>query len=266
MRQVCGRGRSLTDDSSNPRSNGSIPMRLMNCPQMRFQAALALLNRKRFDQAAETAAAGVCEFPDDGPLWELLGVAHQRRGQSALAREALEMATLLKPLDIDARFCLAEAYAATGSLEMAVFVYRMISDDARTPIWLLPKVASRLGEMEEYAHALGVCQLIVERDATRHEAHFGIGFYLRRLGIATERVVSDISRACELAPDVALYRVVRASLLHELGRHDEARELLRVLPLGTVDGPCSMRRMLRLFHSAHDVRCLMACAHFQTQV
>lgn len=240
-------------------------MHLMNCPQMRFQAALALLNRKLFDQAAEAAAAGVSEFPDNGPLWELLGVAYQRGGQSALAREALEMATLLKPLDTGARFCLAEAYAATGSHEMAVFVYRMISDDPRTPTWLLSRLASRLGEMEEYAHALGVCQLIVERDATRHEAHFGIGFYLRRLGIATERVVSDISRACELAPEIALYRVVLASLLHELGRDDEAREVLRLLRSGTVDGPCSIRRMLRLFHSNHDVRRLMACAYFQSQ-
>ncbi len=234
-------------------------MCFMNCPKKQFQTGLALLKARQLDQAAELAATSVCEFPDDGALWELLGVAHQRGGQHELAREALEMATLLKPLDIGARFCLAEAYAATGSHDMAVFVYRLVADDPQTPIWLLPKVASQLGELEEFGHALGVCQIIVERDVTRHEAHFGIGFYLRRLGIATERVVAAISQAFELAPEIPLYRVVLASLLRELGRNDEAYELLRFLPPGSVNCPASLQRMMLVFQSVNDVQRLLDC-------
>lgn len=234
-------------------------MCFMNCSKKRFQAGLALLKSGQLEQAAALAAEGVCEFPDDGSLWELLGVAHQRTGESQLAREALEMATLLKPLDIGARFCLAEAYAATGSREMAVFVYRLVSDNPQTPIWLLPKVASHLGELEEFAHALGVCQLIVERDATRHEAHFGIGFYLRRLGMSTDLVIEAITHAFELASDVPLYRVVLASLLREIGRNDEAYEMLRSLPPGSVNCPDSLHRMMLVFHSVNDVQRLLDC-------
>lgn len=231
----------------------------MNSSNELFQTGLKLLKSGEIHRASELAAEGVCEFPDDGPLWELLGVAHQRAGRSELAREALEMATLLKPLDIGARFCLAEAYAACGSHDLAVFVYRLVSDDPRTPIWLLPRVASHLGELEEFSHALGVCQLIVHRDQTRHEAHFGIGFYLRRLGIATEKVLEAITQAHELAPEVPLYRVVSASLLLELGRNDEAYELLRLLPTGAVRCPNSLQRMMQVFHTANDMQRLLDC-------
>lgn len=232
----------------------------MNCAQRQFQAGLELLKTGQIEQAAELAASGVCEFPEDGPLWELLGVAHQRSGQPELAREALEMATILKPLDIGARFCLAEAYAATGFRDMAIFVFRMVSDDPRTPIWLLPKVASQLGELDAFPHALGVCQLIVERDADRHEAHFGIGFYLRRLDVSTTRVMQSVARAHELAPEIPLYRIVYASLLRELGQDEEAYELLRSLPPGAVRCPDSLRRMMQVFHTAKDAQRLLNCS------
>lgn len=234
-------------------------MCIHHCPKARFAEGLSLLKSGRVESAAELAASAVCDFPDDGPLWELLGVSHQRAGSHELAREALEMATLLKPLDIGARFCLAEAYAATGSSEMAVFVFRLVSDDPQTPTWLLPKIASQLGELEEFGHALGVCQLIIERDPLRHEAHFGVGFYLRRLGIAPCKVLTAVGRAHEIAPDVPLYRIVCASLLKELGQAEAAYDLLQSLPAGSVDCASSLRRMLDVFHTANDVQRLLDC-------
>lgn len=230
-----------------------------NCPKQRFQTGLALLKVGQLEQAAELAATAVCDFPDEGALWELLGVSHQRRGEYELAREALEMATLLKPLDIGARFCLAEAYAATGYRDLAVFVYRLVAEDPRTPTWLLPKVASHLGELQEFAEALAVCQRIVDRDDSRHEAHFGMGFYLRRMGMATDRVLAAISRAHELAPQIALYRVVLALLWHEQGRTDDAHELLRWLPPDAVMCPDSVKRMMLVFHSVNDVQRVLDC-------
>ncbi len=232
----------------------------MNCAREVFSTGLRLLKGGHINQVTELAAEAVGEFPDDGPLWELLGVAYQRDGQYAEALHALETASLLKPLDIGARFCLAEAYAATGSHDLAVFVYRMVSEDRRSPVWLLPKVASHLGELKEFEHALDVCQTIVERDAERHEAHFGIGFYLRRLGAKTERVIAAIQQAFDLAPETNLYRVVLASLLQEMGRHEEAYELLRQIPLSSVNCPHSLRRMLRVFHTASDMQRVLDCS------
>jgi tetratricopeptide (TPR) repeat protein len=232
----------------------------MNSARDVFSTGLRLLKNGEIHQATELAAEAVLDFPDDGQLWELLGVAYQRSARYADALHALEMASLLKPLDIGARFCLAEAYAATGSLPLAVFMYRMVSEDPRTPVWLLPKVASHLGELREFEHALDVCQTIVERDTERHEAHFGIGFYLRRLGAPTERVVAAIQRAFELAPQSPLYRVVLASLLQEMDRHDDAYELLLDLPPSSVHCPHSLRRMLQVFHTASDMQRALDCS------
>lgn len=238
----------------------------MNSARELFSIGLRLLKCGQISRVTELAEEAVREYPDDGPLWELLGVAYQRDAQHVEALHALETASLLKPLDIGARFCLAEAYAATGSQEMAVFVYRMVSEDPKTPVWLLPKVASHLGELQEFQHALDVCQTIVERDSGRHEAHFGIGFYLRRLGAKTERVVSAVNQAFELAPETTLYRVVLASLLQELGRHDEAYELLQHIPVSSVSCPHSLRRMLMVFHTASDMQRLLDCARCLRQL
>lgn len=231
-----------------------------------FQNGLGLLKRGDVASVVRLATDAVEEFPDDGPLWELLGVACQRNGQPTTALHALETASLLKPLDIGARFCLAEAYAATGSHDVAVFVYRLVSEDPKTPVWLLPRVASHLGEMQEFEHALDVCLTIVARDNSRHEAHFGIGFYLRRLGAETDRVVASIQRAHDLSPATPLYRVVLASLRQELGQHEEAYELLRQVPLGPHNCPHSLHRMLLVFHTARDMQKLLDCARSLRQL
>ena len=238
----------------------------MNSAREIFKIGLGLLKSGLINRVTDLAAEAVEDHPDDGPLWELLGVAYQREGRSTEALHALETASLLKPLDIGARFCLAEAYAATGSQELAVFVYRMVSEDPKSPVWLLPKVASHLGDMGEFEHALDVCQTIVERDFTRHEAHFGMGFYLRRLGAKMERVFSAIQQAFELSPESTLYRVVLASLLRESGRHEEAYELLQQIPVGSVDCPHSLRRMLTIFHTASDMQRALDCSRCLRQI
>lgn len=225
-----------------------------------FRAGLTLLQQGEVRRAADLAEEALEDFPDDGPLWELLGVAEQRDGRHVAAREALETASLLKPLDIGARFCLAEAFAATELPDLAIFVYRMVSDDLRTPIWLLPRVASQLGQMQAYEDALHVCRTILSRDATRHEAHFGVGFYLRRLNGDRTEILSAINRAHELAPRVSLYRVVLASLLQETGQHEEAYDLLRNLPPELIGCPESLRRMMTVFRTAKDLDRMLNCA------
>lgn len=225
-----------------------------------FDSGLALLRSGQVAQTVALASRAVIDFPHDGMLWELLGVASQRNGQPETAREALETATLLKPLDIGARFCLAEAFAATGFHELAVFVYRLVADDPRTPVWLLPRVASNLGNLEEFGHALGVCQLLVLRDANRHEAHFGISFYLRKLGVGNGQALAAIARAHELSPRTPLYRVVYASMLREYGRTEEAYDLLHDLSLNSVHCPHLLHRMLLVFQSVNDAQSCLDCA------
>lgn len=217
-----------------------------------FRCGLSLLRQNLHEQAAEIAARAIRHHPDDGGLWELLGVARHHAGLHDAAIEALETATLLKPLDIGARFCLAGSFAANGQRELAVFVYRILAHDKMTPIWLLPRIAARFGQMAEYTDALETCQHLLFRDSTRHEAHFGIAFYLRRLGAPMSGVIDALTRAHESAQTVGLYRVVLAALLHDQGQTDEAYDLLRHLPTGTICCPHLLKRMSLVFRAAYD--------------
>lgn len=231
-----------------------------------FQIGLALIRQGDYQAAAELASSAVIDFPDDGDLWELRGVAEHHLGNRSAARSALETASLLQPLDVGARYCLASCYAATGLRELAIFIYQMVAEDPRAPLWLLPNIASRLGQLNEHQAALGVCRLILLRDDSRHEAHFGVAFYLRRLGAPLEEVVKSTARAHELAPQVPLYRVVLASLLHEMDQTEEAYDLLRQLPPEAVACPCSLRRMMLVFDAVSDHERARACAERAQQL
>ena len=238
----------------------------MVCPRQLICLGRTLLEQGDYEQAAKLSAAGVHAHPDDGWLWELLGVALHRLDEHAGAVDALESATLLKPLATGARYALAGSYDMIGRRDLSVFLYRLVAEDEQTPLCLLPKVASRLGQMEEYSAALDVCRAVVLRNPQHHEAHFGQAFYLRRLGAARECVAIPLSRAHELAPHVALYRIFLAVLRQEQGRTDEACELLSVVPLDEVHCPESLRRMMTIFYAAHDQQRGDACARSLRQV
>lgn len=224
-----------------------------------FRIGLGLLRAKQNESAAELAAEAVLEYPDDGDLWELLGVSWYHSARYRESITALETASLCQPLNAGARYCLAGAYATTHSRDLAVFVYGMIAEDRSAPLWLLSKVASRLGQLQAYEEALSVCRVLADRDPARHEAYFGQGFYLRRLGASAEIVAAAIEQAHQLAPASTLYRVVLASLRQELGQTEEAWELLRNLrPEGI--GCChSLRRMMDVFRAASDHERWEAC-------
>lgn len=225
-----------------------------------FRIGLGLMKQKLHQQAADIAAEALNEFSDNGDLWELLGVARHHLAQHDLAVAALETATLLKPLDPGARFCLAGSYVATGKEDLAVFMYDLVGNDAATPTWLLPQVASRLGQLKEYELALQVCRQLIAREPGKHEAHFGVAFYLRRTGATLETIAGAVQQAHELCPASRVYRVVLAALWQELGRTDDAYDLLRDLTIDAVGCACSLRRMLAIFHAAGDHERSAACA------
>jgi Flp pilus assembly protein TadD len=198
------------------------------------QIGQALLRQGETRKAALLAARAVEQFPDHGDVWELLGFTRVRHREFAGAVDAFETATLLKPITAAARFHLAIAYAATGRRQLAVFLCRMLVENPSTPDSLLPIVASHLGKWGEFQEALGACHVILQRNPGRHEAHFGIGFYLRRMGVASGIAAAAIAEAHRLSPETPLYRVVLASLWHEMGHLEDAYDLLRDIPASSL--------------------------------
>ncbi|WP_422925688.1 tetratricopeptide repeat protein [Singulisphaera sp. PoT] len=212
------------------------------------QQCLALTQRDRFEEAVQLAESFVQQDQDDGHLWQLLGLLRHRARDMEGAREALETSSMLVPLEPAARCALADCYARTGYRELAVDIYNDLAADMMCPLELLGAVASGLGSLGQNEYALEVCRTLVRREPNSPEGHFGIAFYLRRMGASIAVALPAASKAQELAPHVPLYTVALASMFSHLGRNDEARELLRDLDPKSVTCRCCLQRMSAILH------------------
>jgi len=211
-----------------------------------------LVAQGRVDEASELAARCVEEAPDDGRLWQFLGLLRHRQGDYAGACDALETASLLVPIEPASRCALADCHARAGRDGLAGDLYRQLGRDERCPTSLLPAVAAGLGNLGQNEAALAACRKIVRRDPEHHHAHFGIAFYLRRLGRPAPAILAAVARAHELAPQVVLYRMTLAVLLDQAGRRDEACDLLRSLDPSTIACRRCLHRAMAIFQDAGD--------------
>ncbi len=213
----------------------------------------------RLAEAEDLLDRAVLEFPDDGRLWQSVGLFRHRAGDFAGACRSLETAGLLVPLDPSARCALAECFARTGHAGLAGDLYRDLLNDRRCPDELLPQVAAGLGYLGMYGDALATCLELTRRAPEMAEAHFGVAFYLRRLGRPPEAILPVVARAHELAPDVPLYRISLATLLDHAGRREEARDLIRDLDLDSVSCRGCLRRMTTIFLGAGQDQRVEGC-------
>jgi tetratricopeptide (TPR) repeat protein len=206
----------------------------------------------RLDEAGDLAEQALAVEEENGSLWRFVGLMRHQAGDFVGACEALETAQLLVPLDPAAYCALAECLARTGCRGLAGEIYRGLATREGTPERLLPTVAAGLGYLGEYSSALDVCVDLTRRRPESPEAHFGVAFYLRRLGKPPSAALPHIARAHELAPDVALYRISLATLLDHAGRREEAYDLLRDVDLDSVSCRCCLRRMTTIFLAVGD--------------
>jgi hypothetical protein len=159
---------------------------------------------------------------------------------------SLECASHLAPLTSSASFALAICYLQNNKRDLGVLVLRGLATSSRTPLALLPMVAATLGSLSEFVIALSACRNIVRRDHERHDAHFGVAYYLRCLRTAPRKYIASIRQAHHLAPEVPLYRVVLAGFLEETGDRDEASELLAGMDTQKMRCACFVNIVRRL--------------------
>jgi tetratricopeptide (TPR) repeat protein len=221
--------------------------------------SLDLYNRGEWAEAEELVRAGLERFPEDGELWQLGGLLRHGRGDFRGARGDLETASVLVPLDATAQCALAECYVRTGRRELARGLYRHLAGLRRCPTALLPTVAAGLGGLGEDRLALETCREFSRREPGSPEAFVGMAFYMRRLGEPAEAIIPVAARAHELAPGVATYRILLATLLSQGGRHHEASDLLSEVPPETIGCQGCLRRMGAIFHRAGEHVRAAAC-------
>ena len=231
----------------------------MHQPPDLLHQCLELLHDGRVIQADGLAREGLKHAPDDGALWQLLGLMRRERGDFEGAMAALETASVLIPLNSAARCALADCYARACKGNLARDLYRLLAADADCPTALLPAVASGLGSVGDDATALEVCRELSRREPERHEALVGMAFYMRRLGHPATSIIPVVSRAHDLAPRFAPYRVLLGTLMAHVGRHSEATDLLREVQPESIHCPCCLRRMMAIFRLAGDHALCDAC-------
>jgi Flp pilus assembly protein TadD len=210
-------------------------------------------------EAEELLERAVQKSPDDGRLWQSVGLFRHQAGDFDGACRSLETAGLLVPLDPQARCALADCFARMGHTALAGDLYRDLSSDPGCPEQLLPQVAAGLGYLGMYGAALATCLELIRRSPAMAEAHFGVAFYLRRLGRSPEAILPIVARAHELAPEVPLYRISLATLLDHTGRCDEARELIGDLDLDQVSCRGCLQRMKTIFQATGPGRGFEEC-------
>jgi Flp pilus assembly protein TadD len=226
----------------------------MPSPNDLSRLCLSLIEEGRPAEADSLVSAALRSSPDDGILWQLRGLLRRERGELSAARGDLECASALVPLNPAARCALADCYVADQKPGLAELLYQGLADDPTCPTELLPPVAAGLGTVGAFAAALATCRELARREPRRHQAHFGIAFYLRKLGHPVEEVLEPARRAFELAPGSSLYRVTLSALLEHLGRRDEARALMQDVDPGSIACSCCLRRVATLFRQAGDHR------------
>lgn len=219
-------------------------------PRDCFHLGAAALSTHSFDQAESWARRGLAVDENDGHLWQLLGVALSMRSQVRPACEALETASVLSPLCPLAACTLAKCYLQLGHLDLARTCLLHLAGPGRCPLPLLPRVAAGLGAVGEDAVALEVCRQIISESPEHHAAHFGVAYYLGRLGGAVEEVIASLRRASALSPGMTSYRLNLAWVLACAGHTGEASALLGVIDPAEVSCPFWLSRMADIFAAA----------------
>ena len=178
-----------------------------------------MLNGRRHAEMEIKARELTDQYPNSGPLWQLLGASLSMQGKDAL--HALERATALTPDDAGAHNNLGNALARLGRLEAAAASYRRALE-------LMPDFAeahNNLGnallDLGRPGEALQSCRRAVELKPDDPQVHDNLGNACFNLG-QLEEAASSYRRVLALEPDLAEAHNNLGSVLRSLGQLDDA--------------------------------------------
>jgi tetratricopeptide (TPR) repeat protein len=223
----------------------------------------ALHNQGQFEAAAHVAAAALQNRPDNGPLWELLGIACHAMKDFESATRALETATLLTPLSLSAQVALAGCYLVTGHGEVARSMYQhLVEFRGRLSVQLLRMVVAGLSRLHEPHLALEVAREWARREPDDEAAVYAVARYMRLVEYPPELILPIAHHAFQLAPHRIRNRVALALLHHQCGDLLEAYRLVTAIgtePLIAACCPARLLGLISLFSAMGDTGRRDAC-------
>jgi len=221
--------------------------------------AQALLDEGQLPAAESAVDSLLSAHPEFGPAWCLKGEIRRRLEDAKGCIEALEAASVRMELPAEIQLRLAECYAAAGRSDLARWLMRDVPAKPDATDCIVLKTACALGRMGDNDQALELCRHVYDRAPDRHEAAFGIAYYMHRTGKEAAEVLPYLQTAHELDPKNTMYRVSLALCLNRLGRCDEAYRMASNVDVSRVEWPHCLTRLLEIYAGAGDQSRYLDC-------
>ncbi len=193
-----------------------------------FHASAGTLG-ERMEQLAPTQP----DAADAGNRWLLLGLLHQRSGDTAAAIEALEKAERLLPTDAMTSFLLGTALQTEGRIQPAIAAMQRALERQPPRTEALPMYLA-LGQLYYRQHQDEDAQQLWKQLGEQFGDDVGISRRVAQLMVDQQRLQPAVERYEQLAatasPQEAItFRLTAARLKHWMGKSDQALADLQTL-------------------------------------
>ena len=228
-----------------------------------LQLARLEYRSNRFSLAIQFAEYWLAKHPDDGDALEIHGLSALRLSRHHAGIEALEEASLIKPLSSESSIALAVAYGAIGRHQLSKDLLMNIAINGDLDDQSLLVVAAGLEALDEPVLAMEACRQAGVICPDNAEVHYSMGLYASKCDYPTHVIESLIRHAINLDPDNLHYRIGLVSLLVRLGRKYEALVVINpFIPdrLDEVTCTCCLKRIANLFFDCDEFELAKHCA------
>ena len=194
------------------------------------------------------------EVEDNGRAWELMGLVHFELANYQQSLDALERASLLVPLSVEAQCRLAECYMTSRRREVAAVIYAHLATLDVGLEELAELIGIGLKKIGQFDLALGFCLHHLGRFSSNHKLLFIVTESMRRLEYDNDVITPIACQVYRLQPDNVTYRVRFARHLLVARRNSEAVNLLQSVDLNALQCIPSLQRLRMLFEQLgeHD--------------
>ena len=237
----------------------------MNDKEGCLSRAAELISNKHFTEA-------LCELReldpswDDGPVVEMRGLAYFGVADYEQATTALEIASLLIPLGVEAQCRLAACYMRSRRREVASVIYVYLACLEALPEVIAEEVAGGLSRLGKNEMTLQFCRAQIKRFKVSHKLFSVAAESMRRLDYPDEEILVFAFQAYQLCPSSVPYRIVFATHLVRCNRLGQASKVLREIDVDALRCVALLQRVCAVFHSLNDPEGVRCCQARLTQI
>jgi tetratricopeptide (TPR) repeat protein len=203
-----------------------------------------------YANAMQIVQSALSRDPDNAAALTLCGQILMKQQQYARAVDALERASLLRPLNVESSIDLAIGYGSLTRYSLSRDLLLSITETHLLDAELSLKAAEGLLAAGYPRKAFEVCKRANHRFPTCAELHYHSAYYAALSNAPAHVIETCIRFAVQFSPSNFHYRIGLASFLSRTGRNCDAVAVLNmVVPtrLPEITCCCCLKRMANLF-------------------